>query len=50
MGLNDKPQLNMQVYLCTLNVDNPWYYDQTATVPIPNFCVPAYHQDLREKW
>lgn len=30
-----------------LYTDNPWYYDQTQTVPPLSF-IPAYHQALRE--
>ncbi len=30
-----------------LNIDNPWYYEQTGIVPTTSF-IPAYHQTLRE--
>lgn len=46
-GLNDKLTTKYAGLSVYLNVDNPWYYDQTATVPLLTF-VPAYHQDLRE--
>ncbi|MBP9798456.1 glycosyltransferase family 39 protein [Candidatus Woesebacteria bacterium] len=30
-----------------LNIDNPWFYDQSGIVPTTSF-IPAYHQGLRE--
>lgn len=46
-GLNQKLTTRYTGVTVHLNIDNPWFYDQSGTVPTTSF-IPAYHQGLRE--
>lgn len=46
-GLNQRLTTRYAGAKIHLNIDNPWFYEQTGIVPTTSF-IPAYHQTLRE--